>query len=190
MTVSGIPCDITVLRSRRKTLSAEIRKDGTLLVRAPLRLPEAEIRRFLTDKSAWIYKHLQKQQEIQEAVRNVQKLTDEELERLADAARREIPKRVQYYADLLGVRFGRITIRCQKTRWGSCSAAGNLNFNCLLMLAPAKVLDSVVAHELCHRIHPNHSQRFYDTVRRIDPDYDKSHAWLKKNGILLLSRMP
>ena len=77
---------------------------------------------------------------------------------LADQAVKTIPEKVRYYAPLVGVTYGRITIRNQRTRWGSCSSKGNLNFNCLLMLAPPEVLDSVVVHELCHRKEMNHSK--------------------------------
>ena len=86
--------------------------------------------------------------------------------------------------------YGNITIRNQRTRWGSCSAKGNLNFNCLLCLAPPGVLDAVVVHELCHRLEMNHSKRFYEEVLRVYPDYYKDHGWLKEHGSELLGRLP
>jgi len=107
---------------------------------------------------------------------------------LADEALRVIPERVRYYAPLVGVTVRGITIRNQRTRWGSCSSKGNLNFNCLLMLTPAEVIDSVVVHELCHRIEMNHSPRFYAEIRRVYPDYDKWNRWLKDNGPAIMAR--
>ena len=92
------------------------------------------------------------------------------------------------YAARIGVDYGRITVRAQKTRWGSCSARGDLSFNCLLMLAPPEVIDSVVVHELCHRRHMDHSPEFYAEVHRIFPDYDKWHGWLREHGPVLLAR--
>ena len=109
-----------------------------------------------------------------------------EIDELMKQAKKVIPERVAFFAPLVGVRPGRIAIRCQKTRWGSCSAKGNLNFNCLLMLAPPEVMDSVVVHELCHLKQMNHSKKFYDEVLRIMPDYRTRQKWLKEHGAELL----
>ena len=102
---------------------------------------------------------------------------------------RVIPERVRYYAPLVGVTYGKVTIRNQRTLWGSCSAKGNLSFNCLLMLCPPEVIDSVVVHELCHRKEMNHSERFYAEVLRVFPEYRKWDRWLKKNGRSIRNRM-
>ena len=82
----------------------------------------------------------------------------------------------------MGVTYGRISIREQKTRWGSCSSKGNLNFNWRLIFAPPEVLDYVVVHELAHRKEMNHSKAFYAIVESIMPDYRKWKKWLKENG--------
>ena len=119
----------------------------------------------------------------------VEKLTMEEIRDLADRALRVIPERVAHFAPLVGVTYGRITIRNQRTRWGSCSSRGNLNFNCLLMLVPPKVLDYVVVHELCHRKEMNHSPRFWAEVERIIPDYKTYEKWLKTEGGRIMRRM-
>lgn len=113
-----------------------------------------------------------------------------ELQVLADEALRVIPERVQFYAPVVGVTYGRITIRNQRTRWGSCSAKGNLNFNCLLMKAPPEVLDYVVVHELCHRLEMNHSPRFWAQVERVLPDYKVSRKWLREHGNELMDLNP
>ena len=176
--------EYTLIRARRKTLGLQI-KDGKVIVRAPMRLPKATIDAFVIKHESWIVKNLAKER----AGQSLPKLTEQELGTLAKQAKEVIPARVAYYAALLGVEYGRITIRTQKTRWGSCSAKGNLNFNCLLMLAPPEVLDSVVVHELCHRKHMNHSKAFYDEIARIMPDYKARHAWLKQNGRALMNRV-
>ncbi len=125
----------------------------------------------------------------QEAKDAPPRLTDAEIRELADRAMSVIPERVEYYARLINVSYGKITIRNQRSRWGSCSSKGNLNFNCLLMLAPQEVIDSVIVHELCHRKHMNHSKAFYSEVYRVFPDYDRWDKWLKEHGEEIMRRM-
>lgn len=189
MKIHGISTEIELVRSNRRTLAAEIRPNGTVLVRAPLRLPQQEIERFLTEQAAAIERHVQKQLARAAQTAALPLFSRAALEEMARQAAEVIPKRAAFYAQKLGVSYGRITIRNQKTRWGSCSAAGNLNFNCLLMQAPPEVLDSVVVHELCHRLHPNHSKAFYAEVYRVFPEYDRCRAWLKEHGAQLIGRM-
>ena len=178
-----------IIRSGRRTLALEIR-DGRLLVRAPYRAKQAEIEALLGSHRAWIEKHLQKAEQQRAAAGAMGPLTAEELRALAERAGQVIPERVRHYAPLVGVTWGRITVRSQRTKWGSCSARGDLSFNCLLMLTPPEVLDSVVVHELCHRREMNHSERFYAEVLRVFPDYRKWNQWLKENGGVLLRRLP
>ena len=178
------PINCTIIRSGRKTLALEINADG-LVVRAPMRVSDDEIKSFILRHKKWIEKHLKKAEEMQ----NVVPLTDEEIKALAKEAARVIPERVKYYAPKVGVTYGRITIRNQRTKWGSCSGKGNLNFNCLLMLAPPEVIDSVVVHELCHLKEMNHSDKFYAEVLRVYPDYPTWNRWLRDNGRLLMKRM-
>ena len=163
-------------------------RDGRVLVRAPLRTPEAEIRQFMEKHRQWLEKHLLKAWELERAKAGVRKLTEEEIRELMKRAKAVIPERAAYWAERIGVRYGRITIRCQKTRWGSCSTKGNLNFNCLLMLTPPEVLDSIVVHELCHRKEMNHSGRFYAEVLRVMPEYRQHQQWLKEHGEMILSK--
>ena len=113
-------------------------------------------------------------------------LPEEEVKSLADQALKVIPERVRHYAPIVGVTYGCITIRNQKTRWGSCSSKGNLNFNVALMLVPLEVMDYVVVHELTHRKEMNHSPRFWAEVERACPEYKKHRAWLKKEGSSIL----
>ena len=188
MQIPGITAEIEIKRSARRTLAAEIRRDGTVLVRAPQRMPDRQIAQFLQEKAALIERHVQNKRRTLQEQPALQPFTCAELETLTQQAREEIPQRVSYFAAQIGVTYGRITIRCQKTRWGSCTSTGNLNFNCLLMCVPTEVLDSVIVHELCHRLHPNHSADFYAAVNRVFPDYPRCDRWLKQNGSALLSR--
>ena len=178
---------VTILRSTRKTLSLEIKRDLTVLVRAPARMTDREIWRFLQGKADWIQKHLEEVRE-----RNAQALptlTPQELQSLAQRAKAELPQRVSHFAPLVGADYGKITIRSQRSRWGSCSARGNLNFNCLLMLCPQEVRDYIVVHELCHRKHMDHSKAFWAEVERVFPNYREHKDWLDKHGSALIERL-
>ena len=187
MQVSDYP--IEIIRSSRKTVALQMLPDGSLRLKAPRSMKQAEIQRFLDGHKTWIDKHRKMAQERRQAAADVPKLTVEEIQALAREACRVIPERVRYYAPLIGVSYGRITIRNQRTRWGSCTTRGNLNFNCLLLLTPPEVLDSVVVHELCHRREMNHSRAFYEQVLRVFPEYRKWDKWLKENGAAIMARM-
>lgn len=97
-------------------------------------------------------------------------------------AKINIPKRVRWFADLHHLKFAKIKITSASRRWGSCTSRGNLNFTWRLMLLPLKILDYVVAHEISHLVHHNHSKRFWAQVEKIIPDYKERRKWLKKNG--------
>ncbi|MDO5134338.1 MAG: SprT family zinc-dependent metalloprotease [Eubacteriales bacterium] len=186
-----IPDSIHIIRSNRRTLSLQVKRDGQVIVRAPRQTSLVEIEAFVRSHSAWLQKHLAmvEKQKAEDALSPADPLTMDEIRRLADEALRVIPARTAHFAPLVGVKYGRITIRNQRSRWGSCSAKGNLNFNCLLMLAPPEVLDYVIVHELCHRKEMNHSSRFWAEVARIIPDYAVHEKWLKTEGTRLMRRM-
>lgn len=177
-----------IIRTNRKRIAIEVNSEG-LVVRAPLKVSNQDIERFIQNNKSWIDKHMLKLEKSKNTALAEGKLEFEELQALAKEALKVIPERVRYYAPLIGVTYGRITIRNQKTRWGSCSEKGNLNFNCLLMLTPPEVIDSVVVHELCHRKEMNHSKKFYDEVLKVFPDYHKWNRWLKENGPALMMRV-
>ena len=162
--------------------------DSGVIVRAPLRVSKREIDSFVRSREQWINKRLAERERIREQAACLPPLTRTELDELYERARELLPERAGYFAGQLGESFGRVTIRCQSTRWGSCSAKRNLNFNCLLMLAPPAVIDAVAAHEVCHLREMNHSPRFYELLLRLCPDYRESDKWLKENGRLLLAR--
>ena len=180
---------INIIYSSRKSIAIELRSDS-ILVRAPRGISKREIDNFLELKRPWIDKHLAKIQDQKDILEKLPPFTMDEIRELADKALVVIPEKVKKYALILGVDYGRITIRNQRSRWGSCSSKGNLNFNCLLMLFSEEVIDYVVVHELCHRKHMNHSAKFYAEVERVFPEYRKCQKWLKENGGLYLSRLP
>jgi len=182
---------VTVQRSNRKTIGIEINTDMSVTVKAPLYLSDKDIDKILLEKEAWIRRTRDRMRSAQEQLgaQRSETLSQAELKELAKKAVKHIPDRVEYFSQRIGVTYGRITIRAQKTRWGSCSSKGNLNFNCLLMLTPPEVIDYVVVHELCHRKHMNHSKLFWDEVERILPDYKKQKKYLKDNGKFIMAKI-
>ena len=173
-----------IIRSARKTIVIQIMPDGSIVVRCPKRMRSDAIKRFVESKSDWIEKHLTNR-----VPRNEEKLTYLELKELRERTRILVTERARHFAPLVGVNYNQIAIRSQRTRWGSCSSKGNLNFNCLLALVPPEVLDYVVVHELCHRKELNHSDRFWTEVEKVLPDYKIRKKWLKDNGTNLIARL-
>lgn len=175
-----------IVYSSRKTLALQIKPDGSITVRAPQNYPVAQICSFVTEKENWIQKHLT--QIANTPCVSEPPFSTAEKERYISLAKEIILHKVIYYARIMNVDFKRITLREQKTRWGSCSASGSLNFNWRLILAPEDVLDYVIVHELAHRTEMNHSKAFYTIIENILPDYEKSLKWLKDNGKTLWAR--
>ena len=162
--------------SGRKTLSLCI-KDGCLVVKAPHRTPGWVISDAVKKHESWINKNLQKQKERNDIYSS---LTDEDIKKLRKLAKQILPAKVEHFANIMGLNYGRTTITSAKTRFGSCSSKGNLAFSYLLLLYPEAAIDYVVVHELAHLIEMNHSKNFYKIVESVLPDYKVRKKLLKK----------
>ncbi len=177
--------NVEIIRSDRRTLAIQV-KDGSIIVRAPHFATKKQIERFVAENKSWIEKKLREQAAEEKKLAAVVPLTEIEKKTLIANAKTDLARRAEHFAPIIGVQVNRITIRGQKTRWGSCSSGGNLNLNYLLMLAPEAVRDAVVVHELCHLKQMNHSSDFYREVLRVMPQYEETHKWLKIHGNELL----
>ena len=180
---------VEVVYSRRRTLGLEVRADGRVILRAPKGLSNQAVMDFVKERQAWIVqKWLEtgriRRQKAERPPRDYEQNPALEVQYRKEA-RRRITERAAYFAEKMGVDYGRIAIKAAKTRWGSCSAQGNLNFHWKLILMPPAILDYVVVHELAHRIEMNHSPRFWTQVERILPDYRERRRWIKENGGLI-----
>ena len=182
--------DVKVIKSARKTAAIEITRTGEVIVRVPYSVKDKYIQSLLSSKREWIEMKLSDLRITGNREESVERLTEDGIKKLAALAKEVLPQRIAHYAEVLDVKYGKITIRNQKTRWGSCSSKGNLNFNCLLMLCPDNVIDYVVVHELCHLIHHNHSKRFWNEVERVLPDYKKRELFLKQEGRAIMMKNP
>ena len=169
-----------VIRSNRKTLGLEVKQNLEVYARVPVNLDDKSLKKFIRKNEEWICRTYQAEKEAAEKRR----LTacplpaEEEKQRILD----QFVERVRYYESLMKLYSRRITIRNQKTRWGSCSSRKNLNFNYKLAYMPQEIMDYVVVHELAHLQHMNHSQEFWQLVEQYIPDYKERRKWLKEHG--------
>ena len=202
MKPAGEKVPYELIRSSRKTVALQIGSDGTVTVRAPRWCSRAAVDAFVAEKEGWIGKKLaeqeQRRRDRQQALEGGAQAMWQGLvpwpqtEKDCQSCRRQaagiLAGKAAQLAPLMGVTYQRITVRDQKTRWGSCSAKGNLNFNWRLLLAPEPVMDYVVVHELAHRREMNHSPRFWKIVEETMPDYRRWRTWLREYGELLMEK--
>lgn len=172
---------VQVVYSGRKSIGLEVKQGGIVIARAPYRLPDKELISFIEKHQSWIWEKLdlskQKQEERKQTGATAPgELTKEETQKILD----KFSARVRYWAGIMGITYGRITIRNQKTRWGSCSSKGNLNFNYQLYYLPENLMDYVIIHELAHRRHMDHSAGFWKEVEKYCPDYKTCRKTLKE----------
>lgn len=171
-----------LIRSDRRSIGIEVDREGKVTVRAPYSCEKKRIDRFLLEKENWIRQKVKLQKENAMKRQEKREMPEAEKKYYRNLAREVLGARTGYYARKMGVTYGRISIREQKTRWGSCSSAGNLNFNWKLVLMPPELLDYVVVHELAHRKEMNHSPRFWAVVEKELPDYCNRREKLKILG--------
>ncbi|MCR4728263.1 MAG: M48 family metallopeptidase [Lachnospiraceae bacterium] len=181
--------EYTFIKSRRKTVGISIKRDGTVVLRAPLFCTKKRAEQFLLEKMDWV---LEARARVlsKSAASDAEPFTDTELKEIKKKARQTIPPMVERVAAEMGATYGRISIRAQRSRWGSCSGTGNLNFNCLLVLLPANVMRYVIVHELCHLKEMNHSKAFWAEVAKFQPTYKLDRKELKTEGEALIARIP
>lgn len=165
-----------VIYSDRRTLALSV-KEGKLIVRAPRRTPDFKIKEAILAHRDWIQKHISEQAE--KAKNHPEPPPEREAEMRRDA-RKILTAKTAYFAEKMGLKYGRITITGAKTRFGACSSKGNISYSFRLMSYPEEAIDYVVVHELSHLVEMNHSPRFYKVVESVLPDYKERRKLLKK----------
>ena len=165
-----------IVYSSRRTLSLQITRTGEVVVRAPRRTQLTRIEEFVSSHRDWIEK---KVSEVKGRLERYPELSEGELSELTKMAKAVLPSRVEYFASIMGVKPQKISVNRAKTRFGSCSAKGNLNFSCRVMRYPTEAIDYVVVHELAHLKHFNHSRAFWAFVESVLPDYKERKRLFK-----------
>lgn len=177
---------VQAVYSRRRTMGLEVKADGRVFARFPKGTRDRAAREFIRQRQEWIVQKwllMEERRRRQAARPKADYEEDPVLERAyRERARRVLKERTAYFAGIMGVTYQAVRLSSAKTRWGSCSGAGSLNFHWKLILMPPEVLDYVVVHELAHRMEMNHSKRFWEQVERVLPDYRERRRWLKENG--------
>ena len=167
----------TLIRSSRRTVSAEVTRAGELIVRAPRHMPAAEIGMVLAKHSRWI---AEKQAHQQMLAEKYPEPDAAEEAALRARAKEYLPRRVDYYGAIMGLRPAWVKITSARKRFGSCGPENGICFAWRLMRYPEAAIDYVVVHELAHIVHKNHSRAFYGLVERILPDWRERAALLKE----------
>ena len=170
-----------LVRSARRTLCVEIKKNGRVIVRAPRYATVGEVEKFLRERSSWIEAHLERARARDEKY-NYDRYTEMEIEALRREARERIPDLVDKYKGIIGVEPQSVRINRARGRFGSCSGKNTLNFSCFLMLYPTPAIEYVVVHELCHIREHNHSREFYREIEKVLPDYRDRERILRDAG--------
>lgn len=165
-----------LVRSKRKTLSIEINENCEIIIRAPLKMSEHEIEKFILEKLDWIRKSLEK---MKVRAENRRIYTDEDIKALYKKAKELLPERVKYWAGVTGFMPTGVKITGAKKRFGSCSPKNSLCFSVYLFDYPMEAIDYVIVHELCHIREHNHSPAFWALVKKYLPDYKEGQNLLK-----------
>ena len=169
-----------LIRSRRKTLALEITADCRLLVRAPMRMSRARIDAFVEKSENWIEVHMARQRRRRAAAPPPP--TPADIEALKARARAELPPKIAFWSEKMGVRPAGFKVTAARKRYGSCNGKNSLCFSCFLMNAPDPAVDLVVVHELCHIREKNHGPNFYALLARYLPDWRERKKLLTGTG--------
>ncbi|MBE6939315.1 MAG: M48 family metallopeptidase [Ruminococcaceae bacterium] len=168
--------DYQVIRSRRRTIALQIQRNGQILVRAPLQATDRDVEHFIQTHRDWIASHLQRRLEwLQEHPEP----SEEQIALWRRQAKEQIPSRVAYWSQIMGLSPTGVKITAARHRFGSCNGRNSLCFSLFLMQYPPEVIDYVVVHELAHIRHFNHGPEFYRTVEQYLPDWQQRKAQLK-----------
>lgn len=167
--------EIKVIKSKRKTISLSVDDNLNAVVRAPYGVSNEKINDFVESNREWLMKATERKKAQLERT----DLTEDEIINLIHLAKDVIPRRVEYYSEIMNLCPTGVKITKAKKRFGSCNGKNSLCFSCFLMKYPMEAVDYVVVHELAHIKHHNHSKDFYNLINQYMPDYKQREKLLK-----------
>ena len=170
---------VQIIYSKRATIVLQV-KNGQVFLKVPFKVSTKYLQELIIKKQNWIVTKLELSQQTIET--KIQELGPSITAQYKAELTNYLELKLPIFANQIGVDYNRFTVKKIRSRWGSCSSKGNLNFSLYLWSTPSFVIDYVIVHELCHRKHMNHSKAFWDLVGLNYPNYKSSQSWLKLNG--------
>lgn len=166
---------------KARSIRITIHHDGRVIVTKPYFTPAYFAEKFVKQKSAWISQKLEDFKKVPPPL--IRKSSRKEYLKHKEAARVFVTNKVKHFNQFYGYTYGTISIKNQKTRWGSCSKRGNLNFNYRILFLSETLADYIIVHELCHLEQLNHSKKFWDLVGRVVPEYRKIRGGVEEGEV-------
>lgn len=168
---------------RAKRVRLAVYCNGSVVVTSPFGVRQSIIDKFVSDKMQWIMEKVRFLNNIKG--KEIRTLSHDDYLKYKDEVFVLVEKRVEFYNKIYGYSFNKIYIKNQKTRWGSCSKKGNLNLNYKILFLPEDLRDYIIVHEICHLKELNHSQKFWNLVVKVFPEYSRIKKELNRNGLSL-----
>lgn len=167
---------------RAKRMRLAVYHDSSVVVTLPRGYTESIVEKFLIQKSDWLLNKIDFFSKVKDS--SILKLNRGDYLRNKEKALNLISERAEYLNQAYGFKYNKISIKNQKTRWGSCSSKGNLNFNYKLLFLPEYLRDYIIVHELCHLQQFNHSSKFWDLVAQTFPNFKELKQELKLKNFI------
>ena len=171
------------ISGRSRSLRLAVYPGGELVVTAPRFLSIRAIEQFIIRKSKWVLEKIDKLVSVPKIVKTKNSRLD--FIRNKSTALKIARQKMEYFNQFYGLKWKKVMIKNQKTRWGSCSRQGNINFNYKIALLPERAVDYIIVHEMCHLAEMNHSRKFWNLVAKTVPDYREVRRGLRKNNLTL-----
>jgi len=173
------------INKRGKSIRLAVHPGGRVVVSVPRFIPQFIINKFISDKADWLLDKVLYFSKFKVIEKKSKKEKREEYLNNKEAAQKLAESRLEYFNKFYNYKWGRVTIRNQKTRWGSCSRKGNLNFNYKIVLISKEESDYIIVHELCHLKEFNHGKKFWDLVALNISNYKEVRNGLRQNNLKL-----